>query len=357
MGDPAQAGCAHVLFPGCQLAASRSEQIPSLYAALRAMLPPGDGLGLFLCCCGVPAHWAGREEKFRATLARLRSEWEKLAKPVLIMACASCMKSFREAAADIPVISLWEMLDRRCPFPPSPEGGAEYSIHDPCAARNDAAWREATRSLARKAGLRIAEPRRTGRETPCCGYGGLVWSAQPELAEAFARSRAEELPLPALASCIMCRDNLANSGKDCLHLLDILPFLKPGKGGDPARVPPPGLSARRANRAALRGKMLGEYFGDAPAEPSFRVDIEPPLLARLERKHILRGDVEEAVLTVHAGRKRFLERQSGHFIGSWRPRNVTFWVRYSVEEGGRYRLRDAWCHRMLVPGTGGEASP
>ena len=354
MGDPAHAKNGYAFFPGCQLAASRGAQVLAAYEFLRGIALPDKGVGLFLACCGVPAYWAGKEEAFQNSLARIRLEWQNCNKPTLIMACASCLKSFREAAPDIPLVSLWEMLDAHYADIPAPPAGATYCIHDPCAARHEAVWQQAVRGLAAKCGLKLEEPRRTGNETACCGYGGLVWNAQPELADAVARRRADALEKPALASCIMCRDRFVGSGKECLHLLDILPFSQTGDAASAALLPPPGLSARRANRAALRQQVCKQYHGGALMPVAYRVAIGPELLVELERKHIVRDDVEQAVLALEAAKMRFLERRSGHYVGSWRPRKVTFWMRYSVNADGSYTLHDAWCHRMIVPNTGGK---
>jgi Fe-S oxidoreductase len=353
MGDPSKTKTLYAFFPGCQLAASRGAQVLKSYEFLRGIMPAGAGVGLFLACCGIPAHWAGNEEVFHNSLERIRAEWEKCGSPTLIMACASCLKMFREAAPDIPCLSLWEMLDAHYADMPAPPAEASYCIHDPCAARHDPVWQRAVRGLAVKCGCALEEPQRTGIDTACCGYGGLVWSAQPELAAAIARRRIHELEKPALASCIMCRDRLVSSGGACLHLFDILPFSKNEDATATALSPPPGLSARRANRAALRRRARESYHGIASKPPAYRVAVAPELLAELERKHILRDDVEEAVLSVEAAKRRFLERQSGQYVGSWRPRNVTFWVRYSMNAAGGYTLHDAWCHRMIVPNAGG----
>ena len=76
------------------------------------------------------------------------------------------------------------------------------------------------------------------------------------------------------------------------------------------------------------------------------------LLEELERRHILLEDVDGAVAAVEAEKAYFVDAESGHRLGAWRPRNVTFWVEYT-EEDGRWLLHDAWCHRMRVPGSGG----
>ena len=213
---------------------------------------------------------------------------------------------------------------------------------------NPRAWA----AMARKAGMIPEEPPQGRDRTACCGYGGLVWCAQPELAEAMAGHRAGGLPHAALSSCIMCRDRLAGSGKPGLHLLDLLPQLAPlAHGLEPEKGP--GLSERRARRAALRRRLARVWLGQELAEPAAgRLDLVPGLLEELERRHILLEDVDGAVAAVEAEKAYFVDAESGHRLGAWRPRNVTFWVEYT-EEDGRWLLHDAWCHRMRVPGSGG----
>ena len=81
--------------------------------------------------------------------------------------------------------------------------------------------------------------------------------------------------------------------------------------------------------------------------------MTPELLARLEARHILLEDVEAAVAGAEASGHRFKNLENGHWLGSWRPRQVTFWVEYTPEGAG-FVLHDAWCHRMVVPGSGGQ---
>ena len=167
--------------------------------------------------------------------------------------------------------------------------------------------------------------------------------------------RAAELPYPALTSCIMCRDRLAADGKESWHLLDLL-FPGPDAEGvvDKGSRKGPGLSARRANRAALRRRLLRDWMGENVPEPALgALRVVPELLARLEEKHILLSDVEEAVAGAETCGQCFENQENGHWLGSWRPRQVTFWVEYS-RENGELVLYDAWCHRMRVPGSGGQ---
>ena len=353
-----------LFFPGCQLAASRGEQVEALYAWLRDALAgqgefaPGLERGpvsLLLRCCGIPARWGGREELFSRQAQELRQQWEGLGRPRIMAACSSCLSVLREVLPEARALSLWEVLDA-LPWPEGTSCGADrgtlLTMQDPCTARHDTAWQDAVRSLARKAGMIPEEPPQGRDRTACCGYGGLVWCAQPELADAMAGHRAGGLPHAALSSCIMCRDRLAGSGKPGLHLLDLLPQLAPlAHGLEPEKGP--GLSERRARRAVLRRRLARVWLGQELAEPAAgRLDLVPGLLEELERRHILLEDVDGAVAAVEAEKAYFVDAESGHRLGAWRPRNVTFWVEYT-EEDGRWLLHDAWCHRMRVPGSGG----
>lgn len=356
-----------VFFPGCQLGAVRGAQVLALYTRLRHYMP--QGLGLMLNCCGVPAHWAGRKDIFAAHTARLRAAWEDLGKPRIITACASCQQTLQQSLPDAALLSAWEVLDAHKPdsialhtgqaqagccqavagtVPPLPP---VLSMQDPCGARHNAAWRAAVRSLVRSVGVQVAEPERSGEQSACCGYGGLVYTAQPATAQAMAAQRARELEHPALTSCIMCRDRLAAEGKESWHILDVLPFsasYSPCGGGCPAAS----LSARRAGRAALKAQAVQLVCGLAPQPAPAELDIRiaPDVLHAMERSFILQQDVAEAIAGIEASGMKFLEKESGHWVGSWRPRNVTFWVEYACV-GTVYTLYDAWCHRMVVPGA------
>ncbi|MBB5142062.1 pyridine nucleotide-disulfide oxidoreductase/dicluster-binding protein [Desulfovibrio intestinalis] len=376
---PSGASPSWLFFPGCQLAASRGEQVARVYALLRERMAASadPGVALMLSCCGIPARWAGRANLFAEHMEKLRQAWIDLGKPRIMAACSSCLTALREALPEAEALSLWEVLDQMG-LPDGPlvslapsvdevdkSGNGQpvtgqgtainlpevFSIQDPCTARHDSAWLAAVRSLSRRAGARIEEPRLSGASTACCGYGGLVWCAQPELADEMAAHRSAELPHAGLASCIMCRDRMAASGKECWHLLDLL-FPDCAHAGTGAEKGP-GLSARRANRAALRRRLLREWLGqDAPEPGKGRVLMSQEMLTRLEERHILLGDIESAVVGAEASGHRFENLENGHILGSWRPRQVTFWVEYQPQ-GENFILHDAWCHRMVVPGSGG----
>ena len=376
----AQGAVSHLFFPGCQLAAARVEQTAALYDLLRTKLGTADGLGvgIMLSCCGIPARWAGRSALFSEHMDKIRQAWLGIGKPRIVAACSSCLTALREGLPEAQTVSVWEVLDSMAldlPTASSISTGLPtvFSIQDPCTARHDKAWLAAVRSLAGKCGATVEEPRLGGAATACCGYGGLVWCAQPQTAKAMSDHRAAQLEHPGLASCIMCRDRMAASGKECWHMLDLLlpqsDCDQSGCGqsgcGQSGVVPGPGLSARRANRAALRLKLLEKYGiaqgqkNAASSQPDHagkgkgKVLVSPEALARMEERHILLSDVEGAVVGAETSGHWFENLENGHRLGSWRPRKVTFWVEYQPQGEG-FILHDAWCHRMVVPGSGGQ---
>jgi len=348
--EPDHPSPSHLFFPGCQLAAARHDQILTVYNHLRRHLK--GGVGLALRCCGVPSRWAGREDLFAQEVKELCRQWEKLGRPRLIAACASCLKTLRESLPDINCVSLWEVLDRETPPAPG-HCDLTLTIHDPCSARHDQGWQKSTRRLSERHGVTVQEPPLTGEATACCGYGGLTWNAQPVVADAMSAHRAAQLAHDGLASCIMCRDRLAAQGKACYHLLDIL-F---PAGEDPAQSGR-GLSERREGRAALKRRVLRELGGEDIPEPELsppHLVYAPGLEEKLDGLHILKEDVRIVVRQAEADGSAFLDRRNGHRLASWRPVRVTYWVEYSPDPDGRqetFVIHNAYSHRMVVPGTG-----
>lgn len=371
----------YLLFPGCQLLATRSEQVLDLYQWLKESLnKEGKNLDLFANCCGIPAHWAGREAVFATHAENLKAIWEKQKAKILI-ACASCREALIKILPEAEIISLWQFIEALLPsnFASQVENvPSKMHIQDPCGARHDQIWQQAVRSLAKKAGITICELERNKNKTACCGYGGLVWNAQPDLANAMRDSRSQEFSLPVLSSCIMCRERFATQAQSW-HILDILPPTNAKRQVEQGYI---SLSARRAGRVALKKKILREFKQDGNildlpqanlpniAQTSgelakIQVKMAPEVMQILEKRFILMQDIYTALIGIESTGAKFYNNENGHFLGSWRPRNVTFWVEYSLDQSqvtdkseaqvaGQYSsfiLHDAWVHRMVVSGA------
>ena len=100
--------------------------------------------------------------------------------------------------------------------------GQPLAVHDPCTTRTAPDIQNAARAILDRLGV-AREELALGRDlTECCGFGGLMQNANPEVARAVVKKRVLESPADYLAYCAMCRDNLAAADKRVLHLLDLI---------------------------------------------------------------------------------------------------------------------------------------
>ncbi|WDP91726.1 MAG: 4Fe-4S dicluster domain-containing protein [Desulfobacter sp.] len=343
-----------VFFPGCQLTGSSPDQVKAAWAWLNNTLE--EDIGLISGCCGAPAYWAGQKGLFQETGSRLKALWESWGRPGIITACTACTRMLEEVLPGAEISSLYVEMDAlRAGLPrPQPSPAGPVAVSDPCTARRDTAVQQAVRSLALSQGLEIKELDTAGELTECCGFGGLVFNANPNLAGTIIQNRVRQSPLDYMAYCAMCRDRLARAGKPARHILDLF---WPGTA-DPENRQDPGFSGRRRNLAAFKREMEG---GEAPEDTvpitngGKRIMIPPEALARMEDEFILVPDIQR-VLDHHESEKNrsfFVDGERGAEIANFRPANVCFWVAFK-EDGGAYEILDTWCHRMEVarpPGT------
>ncbi|WP_147820877.1 pyridine nucleotide-disulfide oxidoreductase/dicluster-binding protein [Salidesulfovibrio onnuriiensis] len=337
----------YLFFPGCQLTASDPGGVMAAYADLRQRL---GAVGLLLHCCGAPAEWSGRQALAGETMAEIRGHWERMGKPHLVVSCPTCLKALRQGLPEAEISSHWSLL-RALGLPDGArQQDTELAINDPCAARHDAVLLEDARALLEQMQVRITEPELSGERTECCGYGGLLSEANPELAKAVRERRAQAADEDFVTYCVMCRDMLAKAGKRALHFYDLL---YPA-GEDSAARPAPGYSARRENRARLRETLLAELWREesetetAPHE-SVRVEFTEQARDIMEERRILTSDVQKVL---HAARETgacFVHKETGHVLASHRPVVVTYWVEYE-ERGDGFLVHNAWSHRMRVKG-------
>lgn len=348
---PGTTASRYLFFPGCQLTACDPGGVAAAYADLRHRL--GD-VGLLLSCCGAPARWSGRETVFQEAMAALGEQWRALGRPGLIVACPTCRATLAEGLPEASLSSYWSLL--RTIGPPRGAVAAldvRLAVNDPCAARHDEALRQDVRILLRNCGVTPVEPALSGRTTECCGYGGLLVEANPELGARAARHRAEAASEDFVTYCAMCRNMLAKSGKRSLHLLDLL-F---PREVDPAARPAVGYSRRRENRAHLRERLLAEVWREPTAADKARFETVPVTCTaeaarRMEARRILVSDIQKVLAHVEETGRRFVQAETNHFLAAFQPAVVTYWVEYELTTAG-YLVHNTWSHRFQIMGGGG----
>jgi len=345
--QPGRETSGHVFFPGCQLSASSPEQVLRVYEHLQKSLE--GGVGLILGCCGAPAEWAGRRETFHDAICLVRTQWEQLGSPPVITACSSCYRMFKDHAPAMPIESLWTVLDRvGLPSSAAPASSAAVAIHDPCTTRYEHDLQDAVRRLLDKLGVPVSELHNHRSLTTCCGYGGHMAFANPEVADKVVHRRIHDSEADYVTYCAMCRDNFAARGKRTFHLLDLI---CPGGSGDPAERRGPGYSQRHENRARLKRRMLKELWGESVAEEEgYRaagLRISPEVQELLDKRLILEEDVRAVIQFAETSNRKFLNRRTGRLVAHHKPAAVTYWVEYS-RDGDEFVIHNAYSHRMEV---------
>jgi NADPH-dependent glutamate synthase beta subunit-like oxidoreductase len=335
----------YLFFPGCQLSASAPEHVLKTYGFLRQQL--SGGVGLLLDCCGAPAEWAGRQVMFAQGLDRLDSILRQLGSPTVVVACATCYRIFRERWPDREIASLWTVLDGlELPETSGNKDIWQVCVHDPCAARAEKAVQDSVRSLLAKMGLQIEETGSDREVTSCCGYGGLMSFANPEITRKTVQRRINESAADYVAYCAMCRDNFAAGGKRTFHLLDLFW----GDTDDTSAVrPSPDYSMRRENRIRLKKRLMREVWQEKAGEElsPLQIEISDSVRKLMEQRMILVDDVRQVINHAEASGEKMLNQETGRQIARFRPGCVTYWVEYTADESG-FIVHNAYSHRMLV---------
>ncbi|MDD3169524.1 MAG: (Fe-S)-binding protein, partial [Eubacteriales bacterium] len=335
----------YLFYPGCQLSATHSAQVESIYRHLAKIL---TSVGICLGCCGAPADWAGRQDLMEENIAKIRQVWAENEHPVFILACPSCIAVFDQYLPEISTISLWEILDRYgLPEKHRRAEGLVLSIHDACAARYRADVQDSIRRIAASLGCSIQEPVYTREKTKCCGYGGLVYYANREQAEDFVRDRIRECPEDLLVYCAMCRDLFADGGKRTYHILDLICMEDLEEAALRKKQT---LSERQDNRMKLKHRLLQDLWGEEQEqEPGqnydFKLTIPEAVTAVMEERHILAADIEQVIDNARKKRERFFNLENSNCLARLRLDHVTYWVRYE-EKGNDVFVSSVYSHRM-----------
>jgi hypothetical protein len=344
-----------------------------------------------LGCCGAPAFWAGREDIFRETQEALRRQWEKMGKPRVITACSTCQSLFKEHLTGMETIAIWKLLEETG-LPASARCSAEgttVAVADPCITRHDRETRESVRRIVQSLGIAVDELALSGEKPECCGYGGLMYNANPKLAREVIDHRVKT-PEPAgaaaapkpfsppggwyrtglqkdtdtayyrtqvsghdyLAYCAMCRDNLAAAGKRASHLIELL--FPAVEGGDPAARGWISWSERRTNRGRVREAILRELGekGETKVADYEKIALRmtDEVRKRIDERRILEDDIRRVIDHGEKSGKRLRNSETGAYLACLQPENVTFWVDYTPGDDG-FTVHNAYCHRMKIVGV------
>ncbi len=269
-----------------------------------------------------------------------------MGKPLVLTACSSCLKIFRDHLPKIEAESVWGRLALHPPT--SVKASVPMALSDPCTARDDYRTQRAVRDLLGSFGQPLTPLVASGEMTECCGFGGLMQNANAEVAAKTTEARVAQTESEILTYCAMCRDQLARTGKPVSHILDLL-FPECSQA---ATEPSPTISDRRKNRRELKTRLLkerGEKPGAAAEWENVPIHVDNELLVVLEKRRILEDDIRQVLHITQEQKSALVHEKCRSRIASARLGQVTFWVQYR-DEGGMYFIESCWSHRMSIVG-------
>jgi Fe-S oxidoreductase len=331
----------YVFFPGCQLGASDPRYVIHSYRFLTDHFPD---TALMLSCCGAPADWAGDEAIHGETVAKIKTDWMKLGKPIAVFACPMCKQMFQRYLPEIEGEFLYNIMDEEGIIPIELVKDKTASVFDPCASRYEPGLQHTIRELATKSGFNLEPLPMEGKLAECCSFGGQVSITYPPYASNIVQTRIKQNENPYINYCANCRDIFASAGKQAWHILDVL-F---GLGNEKRK--PPTVSERRNNRLILKGQLLKEFWKEKKVmkRPEKELIISLELKEKLNKELILEPDIYTVIEHCEQSGSKLFDPDNKTFSGHMQIGNMTYWVEYRSTKESGFELINAYCHRMKI---------
>jgi Fe-S oxidoreductase len=214
-----------VFIPGCSLPSYNPTAVGNILEYLQEKY---DGeVGSILKCCGKPTKALGQVEKFKERYAAVQKAIDEVGAEEIIVACQSCYGIFKENSPNQTVRSLWEILPE-LGLPEHSRGIGKdsdvvFGIHDSCSTRYNKDIQDGIRWILNEMEYKAEELKYSRENTRCCGFGGMVVPANPEVAHSVRKKRVAEFKTNHVVSyCAACRESMERAGKDSVHILDLV---------------------------------------------------------------------------------------------------------------------------------------
>jgi len=215
-----------IYFPGC----TTVQRFPELREKLEKILKKlGVEYRVFdeLCCGSVLRNTGFRDdfEENRKKLIEKMPEGE-----LIVTGCPGCLSTFREEFNELPkAVHISEFLLGILEEREVEDRGVMVAYHDPCHLGRGLEIYDAPRELLQKLGFEVMEMNRNREFSWCCGGGGGVRMAFPELSRKLSKIRikeAESLGVSCLVTaCPFCLRNLREAS-EYLEVRDLVEMVE-----------------------------------------------------------------------------------------------------------------------------------
>ncbi len=208
---------------GCALSSYNSQLVLKTIEHLLKVYPD---LSVIQKCCGKPTKAIGQEDKFHERFDGLAKDLEDCEVDEVIVACQSCYKTMA-LNPNVKVTSLWSLFPS-IGLPKEAIGKAKnsdvvFSMHDSCSIRPYSDIHDGVRWIMSEMGYKFVEPEKTRETTRCCGFGGMVVPANPEVAKKVMNRRVADFSTKEVVTyCAACRQSMLAGGASAWHILDLV---------------------------------------------------------------------------------------------------------------------------------------
>jgi fumarate reductase (CoM/CoB) subunit B len=223
------AKCETMFFAGCSPSLLKQNLVENVVRIFRAMDEPLGYLGKEERCCSSPLLRVGEvgmfEEMAKVNIENMRKAGAKR----VVVTCAGCYKAWKEDYPEhfgdlgMEVVHISELLEEaidsgRLKLKAAPENEMVITYHDPCHLGRAGGIYEAPRRVLRAVpGITLKEMSRNRENSACCGSGGGVKTARPNLATSIGARRldmVQETQAQEVVSCCpWCEQNIEDSIK------------------------------------------------------------------------------------------------------------------------------------------------
>jgi len=232
-----------LFFAGCSLAYMSKEVAADAVKLLRAAGVDVSTLGKDELCCGSPVLRLGDRDLFEDLARKNAKRIQESGVDRVITLCPGCMSTlggYSEVVEgfDVPVVHVSQVLAEAVEsgalsFAPGED--VVVTWHDPChLGRGCGVFDEPRKLLEAAGGIELAEMERNRENAACCGSGGGVRTAFPELAQEIGRKRCIAAGTTGasllVTTCPWCEQNLSDSMESAgkpLEVVDICTLLAP----------------------------------------------------------------------------------------------------------------------------------
>ena len=236
--------CDVLFFVGCTAAYDpniRDMAIDTARVLAKAKVDFGT-LGNEEGCCGSTMMRTGLFESTRGMVQKNIERFEKSSASIIVTSCSGCYKTIKQDYPKVGKVNarvlhitqyVNELIDEgKLVLDKKVEGKVTY--HDPChLGRHNGLYDEPRKILKAIEGLDIIEMERNRDEARCCGAGGGVKTAFPDLAQKISTIRvedAEKIGADILAtSCPFCYQSLKAATEtkgSTLRMMDLMELVR-----------------------------------------------------------------------------------------------------------------------------------